>query len=584
MRITPIIASALISFTLFVPQTTRAQEGLARMTLDQLPAVVLVGETSAELSAQGCQRQAFSSETTSFLVDPRTPYPVIASDAVTSGGEAEMYFCSREAATTLTVQQRIAAAAGPGGGGGPANAKPSDRCGWTDPVACIEFAVRFVINIVPTVLAVLANMVLLVVSAAASYFLAYGTFLTNPFVQVGWPFVLGFANLGFVLGLLFIALATVLRIEGFAARRMLPRLLIAALLINFSLITAVFILDLSRLAMTVMAQYASRGIVCNGSAVACLPAAISQRSPVVSAGFLMGGTGDILAQLGGAGDADFVGVWMSLATIALMAIGFAVLAVIAFIRWLALIILLTLSPLAYLFIALPGAQQWARQWWQQFVKYVIYGPAIVFVLAVFAVAQVPTYEALQGVLNADAALEDWPTIRDSIAMILMSGITAGVLFAAAGLGQQLGVAGGAVAARYGMGAAKGLGKVAYVGSGTRRILRRIGEEAQQLPIVKPMRRYMHKVAASEKERKRIRDEDIHFAESEGAKRAQRFRGVIGEWDWSRGGFLTGKRKSRGEGPPEADEYYRQKYLGMYDSPATHAYKAQQADDSEWAIG
>ena len=94
MRITPIIASALISFTLFVPQTTRAQEGLARMTLDQLPAVVLVGETSAELSAQGCQRQAFSSETTSFLVDPRTPYPVIASDAVTSGGEAEMYFCS----------------------------------------------------------------------------------------------------------------------------------------------------------------------------------------------------------------------------------------------------------------------------------------------------------------------------------------------------------------------------------------------------------------------------------------------------------------------------------------------------------
>ena len=54
-------------------------------------------------------------------------------------------------------------------------------------------------------------------------------------VNIGYPVVLGAANMFFVLILLWIAIATIFDFEQFTARQLLPKLVIAALLINFSL-------------------------------------------------------------------------------------------------------------------------------------------------------------------------------------------------------------------------------------------------------------------------------------------------------------------------------------------------------------
>jgi len=70
----------------------------------------------------------------------------------------------------------------------------------------------------------------------------------NPAVSVGWPIVRNFANIGIVVGLIVIALATILRLEMFGDRKkLLIRLVVAALLINFSLVICGIVIDISNI-------------------------------------------------------------------------------------------------------------------------------------------------------------------------------------------------------------------------------------------------------------------------------------------------------------------------------------------------
>ena len=62
-------------------------------------------------------------------------------------------------------------------------------------------------------------------------------------VATGWPIVRNFANAIIVLALIAIAMATILRIKDYEAKSLLPKLIIAALLINFSLVICGIIID-----------------------------------------------------------------------------------------------------------------------------------------------------------------------------------------------------------------------------------------------------------------------------------------------------------------------------------------------------
>ena len=62
-------------------------------------------------------------------------------------------------------------------------------------------------------------------------------------VKEGWKIVRDLTNVFFVLVLLIIAFATILRIETYGMKALLPKLIIAALLINFSLVISYVFLD-----------------------------------------------------------------------------------------------------------------------------------------------------------------------------------------------------------------------------------------------------------------------------------------------------------------------------------------------------
>ena len=71
----------------------------------------------------------------------------------------------------------------------------------------------------------------------------------NPVVAIGWPIVRDLGNMIIVVGLIIIALATILRFRNYEAKQLLAKLIIAALLINFSLVMCGLVIDAANITM-----------------------------------------------------------------------------------------------------------------------------------------------------------------------------------------------------------------------------------------------------------------------------------------------------------------------------------------------
>ena len=65
--------------------------------------------------------------------------------------------------------------------------------------------------------------------------------------NVGWPFTLGLVNMGYLLILAWIGLSTILRLKEYEAQKMIPKLILNALLVNFSLVLVGFVVDIGNL-------------------------------------------------------------------------------------------------------------------------------------------------------------------------------------------------------------------------------------------------------------------------------------------------------------------------------------------------
>ena len=79
---------------------------------------------------------------------------------------------------------------------------------------------------------------LVVIGVAASlvnYVFQFQNFIKVPVVQIGWTLSRDLANMAFIMVMLVMAFGTVLRLESYGWKKMLPRLVAVAILINFSL-------------------------------------------------------------------------------------------------------------------------------------------------------------------------------------------------------------------------------------------------------------------------------------------------------------------------------------------------------------
>lgn len=193
----------------------------------------------------------------------------------------------------------------------------------------------------------------------------YNDFVNAAPVVNGWVIVRDVGNMFFIIVLLIIAFATILNIPNYQWKALLPKLVIAAILINFSKTIAGLLIDFSQVIMLTFV---------NGFAAAAGGnfAQMYKIRELVSINPGYEGDVDLLAILGGYFLA-FVMLAIALATTLIMAV------ILAF-RIVMLWALVVLSPLPYVLNLLPQGKKYGDKWWSMFGEYLTVGPVLAFFL------------------------------------------------------------------------------------------------------------------------------------------------------------------------------------------------------------
>jgi len=190
----------------------------------------------------------------------------------------------------------------------------------------------------------------------------YNNFINETPIANGWALIRDISNMFFVIILLVIAFATILRIERYNYKKWLPKLLMMAILINFSKTICGLLIDATQVVMlTFVGAFASIG---SASVVELL--GISDWQSIKST------TADVSGWIAVAiYGLSVIYVLISLIIITAMT---AMLAMRIVMIWLYVV----LSPLAFLMAAFPDGAKYSSQWWSDFTKNLIVGPVLAF--------------------------------------------------------------------------------------------------------------------------------------------------------------------------------------------------------------
>jgi hypothetical protein len=192
--------------------------------------------------------------------------------------------------------------------------------------------------------------------------------MKNPNVVNAWGLVRDAANILLIAALLIIAVGTATRfkvgMDEYAAKALIPRLIIAAIFMNFSLLITQGIIDVSNL----LTLYFGQEI----NFVNILPIG------GVGLGFLSGG-GMIIGGLA----AFFFGGFIILTAIIAVFTVLAILVVRIGLLW----VLAIFSPLIFLFNILPFTKSLNSMWWKYLIQFAFMGPVMALLLKVASMIQ-----------------------------------------------------------------------------------------------------------------------------------------------------------------------------------------------------
>lgn len=226
--------------------------------------------------------------------------------------------------------------------------------------------------------------------ALGGYLLDLALYITSNFgftksaiVQAGWTIIRDLANMFFSLVLLVIAFATILRIETYGMKQVLWRLVVAALLINFSLVIAGVIIDASNV-LTKFFLSTTTGSVGSGVSSGILEGTKLSNFWKPTDTTTTQNEANPTAGASKTGAKGFMHVVLNtlLGVVLMLITAFVLLAaaLLFYVRMVALWILLIFAPLAWLAMILPGTRSMWNKWWHNFIKYVIFAPVYAFFL------------------------------------------------------------------------------------------------------------------------------------------------------------------------------------------------------------
>lgn len=213
-----------------------------------------------------------------------------------------------------------------------------------------------------------------------------------PPVRVGFPIVLGVANLGFVTAIIVIAIGTILRSQTYNMKKMLANVVIMAVLVNFGLVISGAIIGFSNKVTTYFLESMTGGNPFNFATI--MAQTMNPQKAILSLeGIKIDEVGkeesqqdkDTLAGLGtmatgkiGGFLIPIISLNLTIITLVLMIITLAILVFSFIVRYIKLTFALILLPGAWMASVFPSLKSWNKKWWDLFIKQAIYPPVVLF--------------------------------------------------------------------------------------------------------------------------------------------------------------------------------------------------------------
>lgn len=317
------------------------------------------------------------------------------------------------------------------------------KAGVIDGLASIMgSAISVIINVLAKLITVELNIF--------SGFAQFNHFLDVTAVKEGWKLVRDLCNMFFIVILLVISFATILRIESYAYKKWLGKLVIAAILINFSKTITGFFIGMSQVVMLTFVSAFKDAVAGNLAQGLHL----TEMMKASASGEMDKAFGDQVVDA----MAVFGTLALALVLLTVFVIVMLIMIVILVGRIVSLWVLVILSPAAYLLQASPFGAKYSKQWWQEFGKNLISGPVLAFFLWLAfltiqrsgerGVADMRAQQTnAQGDLSFSAETPQFLSGISKTSYLMDYIVTIALLIAAIGLTQQLGVIGSSFAGK-----------------------------------------------------------------------------------------------------------------------------------------
>lgn len=244
----------------------------------------------------------------------------------------------------------------------------------TLPLALVGTVV-YIISMATYWLAYAAILVLNLILSSSFISYSYTNPANNPIIETGLAITQSFVNMMLVVVLVYIALATILRLAGYETKKVLIWFVIMALLVNFSPVICGVIVDASNISMNYFlssdSSTSTSKSVSQGSGMGLNMIAQAKSSLDL---------GKLWDAVSGGEDArdpmvTRVALYVAIAIMLIMVtIIYLMYAAVFLMRYFAIWILVILSPIAFVSYVLPKTKSmiWDK-WWAQFIQWSIIG-------------------------------------------------------------------------------------------------------------------------------------------------------------------------------------------------------------------
>ncbi|OIO47283.1 MAG: hypothetical protein AUJ28_00995 [Parcubacteria group bacterium CG1_02_37_51] len=219
----------------------------------------------------------------------------------------------------------------------------------------VGFIISIIGDLITLVLAVLINVA------------RFNDFINAPAVVVGWVLVRDICNMFFIVSMLMISVGTVLGIQSFHYKNWLKKIIIMAILVNFSRTICGLLIDASQIVMLTFISAADKAMAVGFVEAFGINKLTSLATHVNEAGQVdTDGIGVL-----------FAGVFAIIAATILLLVLLSVVVMLAY-RIVILWVLVVFSPVYFTLQAIPKADSKAGIWWSKFSEQLVAGPVVAF--------------------------------------------------------------------------------------------------------------------------------------------------------------------------------------------------------------